>query len=122
MPCFHDVGDNSFAPISQRERRFVEAIVARAPDALSPILTQLDDARACDDGTGWLILRGSRGKPCIWPEGIPFDVVDGGQLGPQGCYNIMLWFNGEGQLQAVELLTLDTGRLNLEALTAWLNG
>ncbi len=89
---------------------------------LAPVLTQLDDVRTCDDGTGWLILRGARGEPCNWPEGYPFDVVIFGEtLGPQGCYNIILWFHGIGQLQAVELLMLENEPLALAALTRWLN-
>ncbi len=120
MPCFHELNDADFAPISARERAFIEAVVARAPEMLSPILTQLDQAVTCDDGNGWLVLRGTRGEPCNWPEGHPFDIVPEQITGPHGCYCIMLWFHGNGQLQAVEFLLPENKPLQLEALTEWL--
>ncbi len=121
MPCFHDLNDADFAPITARERAFIEAVVARAPDMLSPILTQLAGATTNDDGTGWLVFRGTSGEPCNWPEGHPFDIFPSDRnLGPQGCHCIMLWFHGDGQLQAVEFLMLENAPLQLEALTQWL--
>lgn len=121
MPCFHDLRDDQFAPIAPRERAFIEALVALAPDTLAPLLTQLDNAQTCDDGNGWLVIRDARGEPCKWPEGYPFDVVLNPRYpGPQGCYNIMLWFHDDGHLQAVELLMFENAPLKLDALTEWL--
>jgi hypothetical protein len=122
MPCFHDLNSDRFTPISSAERAIIEAIVARAPDVLAPILTQLDNARTRDDGNGWLVLRDARGLPCQWPEGEPFDVPPPSQtLGPQGCYSITLWFHDDGQLQAVEFLMLQKNSpLELDGLTSWL--
>ncbi len=123
MPCFHELNTADFTPIGPRERAFIAAVVSRAPDVLSPVLTQLDEATTHDDGTGWLVFRDTRGEPCEWPEGHPFDIVpsDRVEIGPQGCYCIMLWFHGDGQLQAAEFLMLEKNApLQLEALTAWL--
>jgi hypothetical protein len=121
VPCFHNLRDDQFTPIGPRERAFIEAIVALTPEALAPVLTQLNNARTCDDGTGWLVLRYARGEPCKWPDGYPFDVpIDPRMSGAQGCLSIMLWFHGDGQLHAVELLMLENAPLELEALTTWL--
>lgn len=123
MPCFDHVSSDSFASITSGERAFIEAIVTRAPEVLAPILTQLDDARVCDDGSGWLIVRDARGAPCSWPEGHPFNIVlpRDQHPRPQGCYDIMLWFHRDGQLQAIELLMLENAPLELHALARWLN-
>jgi hypothetical protein len=121
VPCFHDLRDDQFTPIGPRERAFIEALVALAPETLSPVLTQLDNAQTCDDGTGWLVVRNARGEPCKWPEGHPFDVpFDARVPGPQGCLDIMLWFHDDGQLLAVELLMLENAPLKLDELTEWL--
>jgi hypothetical protein len=120
VPCFSDLKDEDFSPIRAAERTLVEAIVARAPDELAPVLTQLNAATTCDPGDGWLVFRGTGGQPCRWPEGRPYDITVPDGLGPQGCYSIMLWFNREGQLHTIEFLMLENGRLNLEALTMWL--
>lgn len=123
VPCFHDLSDDKFSPITSRERAFIKAIIALSPDVLAPVLTQLDGARTCDDNTGWLVVRDAHGVPCTWPKGYPFDVpvpLDKGR-GPQDCYSIILWFDGDGQLQAIEFLQLEKyGPLELKALTAWL--
>ena len=121
MPSFHDLKDADFKPIGQPERRFVEAVVARAPDVLSPILTQLAKTTTCDPGNGWLVFRNTDGEPCKWPEGHPFDILPREQYpGPQGCYCIMLLFHANGYLQAIEFLMLENAPLQLEALTSWL--
>ena len=122
MPCFRDLSSDRFGPIQPSERAFIQALVSLAPDVLAPVLTQLDDAGTCDDGTGWLVVREARGEPVSWPEGYPFDVVPAAGVGPQGCYCVMLWFYNDGQLQAIEILMLEDASLQLNALTTWLSG
>lgn len=128
VPCFRDLSGDKFAPITSLELGFIKAIVAVSPDVLAPILTQLDSARTCDDGEGWLVVRDAHGAPCAWREGYPFDVplpsVNGS--GPQGCYSIIVWFDGAGQLHSIEFLLLEhvlegSGPVELKALTAWLS-
>lgn len=115
------MGDGQFRAVGPRERRFFEALIALEPTTLSPILTQIGSAKTCDDGNGWLVVRNACGDPCAWAEDVPFDVVPPAvSLGPHGCYSIMLWFNGFGQIRAVELLMLGNETIDLDALSFWL--
>ena len=119
MPCFPKISSERFAPIAESERDLLTAIIELTPEVLAPIRTQLDEARTCDDAMGWLLVRNARGEPCDWRAGYPFEVV-ANWPGPQGCYDILLWFCDAGRLEAVEFLLLENEPLDLKALTAWL--
>ncbi len=127
MPCIENLMDGDFDPIEAPLLAFVDAVVALAPSALAPLRTQLNTARARDDGFGWIVVRDvAAGTPVDWPEGVPFDVLPSEgrtfELGPNGCHDLMLWFLSDGRLLAFEFINLEYGSIDVPAFTAWLSG